>query len=33
MGQFVNLTSQDGFVVPTWVAQPDGAPRGAVVVL
>ena len=33
MGQFVNLTSQDGFVVPAWVAQPDGAPRGAVVVL
>ena len=24
---------QDGFVVPAWVAQPDGAPRGAVVVL
>lgn len=33
MGQFVNLTSQDGFVVPAWVAQPDGAPQGAVVVL
>ena len=33
MGQFVNLTAQDGFVVPAWVAQPDGAPRGAVVVL
>ena len=27
MGQFVNLTSQDGFVVPAWVAQPDGSYR------
>lgn len=33
MGQFVDLTSGDGFVFPAWVAQPDGAPRGAVVVL
>ncbi|MBU4425023.1 MAG: dienelactone hydrolase family protein [Gammaproteobacteria bacterium] len=33
MGQFVNLTSKDGFVVPAWVAQPDGSPRGAIVVL
>ncbi|CAN7463007.1 dienelactone hydrolase family protein [Acidovorax sp. LjRoot117] len=33
MGQFVNLTSSDGVVVPAWVAQPDVAPCGAVVVL
>lgn len=33
MGQFVNLTSSDGVAVPAWVAQPDGAPCGAVVVL
>ena len=33
MGQFVNLTASDGFVVPAWVAQPEGTPRGAVVVL
>ena len=33
MGQFVDLTSADGFVVPAWVARPEGAPRGAVVVL
>ena len=33
MGQFVDLTSGDGFVFPAWVAQPDAAPRGAVVVL
>ncbi|MDD2546831.1 MAG: dienelactone hydrolase family protein [Burkholderiaceae bacterium] len=33
MGQFVDLTSSDGGVVPAWVAEPDGAPRGAVVVL
>ena len=33
MGQFVNLTSSDGFVVPAWVAQPKGTPRGAVVVV
>ena len=23
MGQFVNLTSSDGTVVPAWVAEPD----------
>ena len=33
MGQFNNLQSADGFLVPAYVAQPDGAPRGAVVVL
>ena len=33
MGQFVDLTSSDGFVAPAWVARPEGSPRGAVVVL
>ena len=33
MGQFVDLKSSDGFVVPAWVAQPQGTPRGAVVVV
>lgn len=33
MGQFVDLTSSDGLVAPAWVARPEGAPRGAVVVL
>ncbi|UCU99553.1 dienelactone hydrolase family protein [Acidovorax radicis] len=33
MGQFVDLASSDGFVVPAWVAQPEGTPRGAVVVV
>ena len=34
MGQFVDLKSADGFVLPAWVAEPDtGRPRGAVVVL
>lgn len=33
MGSFVNLTAADGFAVPTWVARPAQAPRGAVVVL
>ena len=33
MGQFTNLTAADGFSVPTYVAQPAGKPRGAVVVL
>ena len=31
--RFVNLTSDDGFVFPAWVARPDGPPRGGVVVL
>jgi len=33
MGNFVDLTSADGFKVPAWVAQPEGEARGAVVVL
>ena len=33
MGQFVDLTASDGVQAPAWVAQPDVAPRGAVVVL
>lgn len=33
MGQWVDLTSSDGFELPAWVARTDGAPRGAVVVL
>lgn len=33
MGQFTNLTAADGFTVPAYVAQPEGVPRGAVVVL
>lgn len=33
MGQFVDLTASDGVKAPAWVAQPDVAPRGAVVVL
>ena len=33
MGQWIDLTSADGFTLPAWEARPDGAPRGAVVVL
>lgn len=33
MGQFNHLQAADGFIVPTYVAQPEGVPRGAVVVL
>lgn len=33
MSHFVDLASSDGFSVPAWVARPDEAPRGAVVVL
>lgn len=33
MGQWVDLTAGDGFILPAWVARTDGAPRGAVVVL
>lgn len=33
MGQWIDLTSGDGFVLPAWLARTDGAPRGAVVVL
>ena len=32
MGSFIDLVSADGVTVPAWVAQPDGAVRGAVVV-
>ncbi len=33
MGSFQNITSADGFVLPAYVAQPTGAPKGAIVVL
>ncbi len=33
MGNFVNLTSADGFTAPAWVAVPEGPVRGAIVVL
>lgn len=33
MGSFQNITSSDGFVLPAYVAQPTGAPKGAIVVL
>ena len=33
MGSFVGLTAADGFVLPAYVAQPAGAPKGGVVVL
>ncbi len=33
MGQFIDLTSADGFVFPAYVAQPAGAPKGAIVVV
>lgn len=33
MGQFVDLKSADGMLVPAYVARPAAAPRGAVVVL
>ena len=33
MGQFVDLTSADGQKIPAYVAQPEGTPRGAIVVL
>ncbi len=33
MGQFIKLTAADGFTLPAYVAQPEGPPRGAVVVL
>ncbi len=33
MGNFVDLKSADGFVVPAYVAQPAGKPRGGIVVL
>jgi len=33
MGQFVELTSADGFTFPAYVAQPSGTPKGGLVVL
>ncbi len=33
MGQFTSLTSADGFTVSAYVAQPEGKPRAAIVVL
>ena len=33
MGSFQNITSADGFDFPAYVAQPNGAPKGAIVVL
>jgi carboxymethylenebutenolidase len=33
MGQFVELTSADGFTFPAYVAQPAGTPKGGLVVL
>ena len=33
MGQFVDLTAKDGFTFPAYVAEPQGTPRGAVVVV
>lgn len=33
MGQFTNLTAADGFVVPAYVAKPEGKPRGGIVVV
>ncbi len=33
MGQFTSLTSADGFTFSAYVAQPEGTPRGAIVVL
>jgi len=33
MGQFIDLKSADGFTFPAYVAQPDGTPKGGLVVL
>lgn len=33
MGQFIQLTATDGFAFPAYMAQPEGQPKGAVVVL
>ena len=33
MGQFISLTAADGVTLPAYVAEPEGKPRGAVVVL
>jgi len=33
MGQFIKLAATDGFAFPAYVAQPAGAPKGAIVVV
>ena len=33
MGQFTTLKAADGFTFPAYVAQPEGQPRAAIVVL
>jgi len=33
MGQFIKLPSADGFTVPAYVAEPQGKPHAAVVVV
>ena len=33
MADWINVTGSDGVVVPAWLAEPVGAPRGAVVVV
>lgn len=33
MGQFIDLSAKDGFSFPTYVAEPSGTPKGAVVVV
>lgn len=33
MNQFIDLSAKDGFTFPAWVAEPSGAPRGAIVVV
>ena len=33
MGQFIDLTANDGFTFPAYIAEPAGQPKGAVVVL
>jgi carboxymethylenebutenolidase len=33
MGSFQNITSADGFVLPAYIAQPSGTPKGAIIVL
>ncbi len=33
MGQFIDLTAADGFTFPAYVAEPQGTPKGAVVVV
>jgi carboxymethylenebutenolidase len=33
MGQFIQLTAADGFSVPAYIAEPQGKPRGGIVVV